>query len=642
MSYRIKVLLSLIILHSSFLIPHSLFLIPHSSFLCAQIQPATAPKLLPFQQQASPPVSDQQLAMQLFQAKDYEKAVELFEKLYREQPSSYYYMYYLHCLIELKEYKQAEKLIKGQRKDDPRAVKYMVDLGYLYFREGEGEKARKLFQEAIDALEPDQQQIFDLANAFILKGENGYAIEVYLKGRDLLKGVYPFGFELANVYQRTGNFAGMFDEYLNLLEVNESYLATVQDRLQNILADDPENAKNEQLRQALLVRVQRNPDNPAYADLLWWYSIQQKDFELALVQSKAIDRRRQEQGDRILQLAQLAVANDQYQVALDAYAYLTGKGEKYPYYEISRVEGANTRFLQITTGGTPSGNELASLEKELLQVLERVGENRTSVALMQNLAHLEAFYMARPEYAQDILYRAIEMKDINSDQKAFCKLELGDILLYFGDVWEATLLYQQVYQDFKYDVLGQIAKFKNTKLSFYIGEFGWAKAQADILKAATDKLIANDALALSILIGENYDPDSATIGLFMYARADLLSFKNMEKEALQLLDSIPLLFGYHPLLDDVLLKQATIYVKMGEYGIADSLLKRVTTDYPDEVTADHALFLQAGLREKEMHDPATAMELYSRLLERYPSSIYTIDARKRFRALRGDSVSIKN
>ena len=639
MSYKRKILLFLIILNSSLLIPHSLFFLPHSSFLYAQTEPNTAPKQLPFQQQAQPPVSEQQLAMQFFQARHYEKALELYEKLYREQPSSFYYMYYLQCLIELKEYKRAEKLIKELRKSDPRATKYMVDLGYLYSREGNGEKARKLYEEAMKELGPNQQQVFNLANAFLLKGENSYAIEVYLKGRELLRGTYPFSFELANIYQRTGNFQGMFEEYLNLLEVNESYLKTVQDRLQNILIDDSENAKNEQFREALLTRVQRYPDNPVYADLLWWYSIQQKDFELALIQSKALDRRRQEQGDRILQLAQLAVANEQYGVALDAFTYLTGKGEAFPYYDISRVEWVNTRFLQVTSHGTPSPKELTDLEKEFFKVLERVGENRTSISLMQNLAHLEAFYLSNPETAQELLYRAIDLKDIGPKEKAFCKLELGDILLFFGDVWEATLLYQQVYQDFKYDVLGQTAKFKNTKLSFYIGEFGWAKAQADILKAATDKLIANDALALSILIGENYDPDSTTIGLFIYSRADLLSFKNQDREALQLLDSIPLLFGYHPLLDDVLLKKANIYMKLGEYNVADSLFHEITTDYPDEVTADRALFLRAGLQEKEMNESTTAMELYARLLDRYPSSIYVIDARKRYRMLRGDTTN---
>ncbi|TSA25841.1 MAG: hypothetical protein D4R67_09190 [Bacteroidetes bacterium] len=604
----------------------------------AQTEPGAAPKQLPFQQQATPPVSEAQLAMQFYQAREYEKAAGLYEKLYLKQPTSFNYMYFLHSLIELKDYKRAEKLIKGQQKSEPRALKYLVDLGYLNYREGNVDKARKLYVEAILELQPDQQQVFDLANAFILKGENSFAAEVYLKGRELLRGAYPFSFELANIYERTGNYAALFDEYLHLLEVNESYLPTVQDRLQNVLSDDEDNSKNELFRKVLLTRVQRNPDQPAYTDLLWWYSIQQKDFELALIQAKALDRRRQEQGDRIFQLAQLAVANEQYSIALDAYTYLTAKGTACPYYEISRIERANTRFYQVTSQGHPSRKELSELEKDLLLVLGNAGENRTTVSLMQNLAHLEAFYLENPDAAIGYLNRAIKLKDIGPKEQAFCKLELGDVLLFFGDVWEATLLYQQVYQDFKYDVLGQTAKFKNTKLTFYIGEFEWAKAQADILKAATDKLIANDALALSILIGENYDPDSATVGLSLYARAELLSMKHEDRLALELLDSIPLRFGSHPLLDDVLLKKAEIYRKLGEYRVADSLLNRIAIDYPDEVIADRALFIQGGLHEKELGDPAGAMEIYGRLLELYPSSIYVIDARKRYRVIRGDKV----
>ena len=606
-----------------------------------QTEPPTLPKQLPFQQQVqiNPPVDEARLAMKFYQAKDFEKSAELYEKLYNKKPSSFYYMYYLHSLIELKEYKKAEKLIKVRRKSDSRAVKYLVDLGYLHYREGNAEKARKLYDEAVDNLEADQQQISGLANAFILKGENSYALRTYLNGRELLQGTYPFGFELANIYQRMGDFPNLFEEYLNLLEVNKSYLRTVQDRLQNILIKDPDNSRNEFFRQALLTRVQGSPDQSAYADLLWWYSIQQKDFELALIQAKALDRRRQEQGNRIIQLAQLAVSNRQYDVALNAYKYLQGKGEAYPYYDISRIEWANTRFLHMTTSTNPVENDLTELEKEFLEVLELTGENRQSVSLMQNLAHLEAFYLGNPDIATDLLDRAIALKDIDPKQRAYCKLELADILLFFGDVWEATLLYQQVYQNYKYDVLGQTAKFKNTRLSFYIGEFSWAKAQADILKAATDKLIANDALALSILIGENFDPDSNTVALTMYAEADLLSFKHEDEEALQLLDSIPTLFGYHPILDDILLKKAEIYEKSGRFEVADSLLRIITTTYPEEVLADKALFLRAVLRENRLNDPDKAKELYGRLLEDYPGSIYVVDARKRYRFLRGDSVA---
>ena len=200
-------------------------------------------------------------------------------------------------------------------------------------------------------------------------------------------------------------------------------------------------------------------------------------------------------------------------------------------------------------------------------------------------------------------------------------------------------MYQQVYQDFKYDVLGQTAKFRNTKLSFYIGEFGWAKAQADILKTATDKLISNDAIALSILITENIDPDSTTVALAMFARADMLDMKHQSVKALEILDSIPLLFRYHPILDDVLMKKAEICQKIREYNASDSLLCLVTRVYGSDVLGDRALYQRALLQETRIGNKALAMELYRELIDKYPGSIYVIDARKRFRALRGDPLS---
>lgn len=618
--------------HGASRIPHLATRIPHLTFYFL----LSTFYLLPPNLAAQSNQDEAQLAIRFYQAREYEKALELYQKLYNERPSSYYYMYYLHSLIELKEFREARKLIKSQQKIDPQAVKYMVDLGYLQYREGHPDRAEKYYQEAVDALQADQHQINALANAFIMKGIYEYAIQTYLKGRELLENTYPFSLELANVYQRTGNEASLFDEYLNLLAYKDSYLRIVQDRLQPILADDPDNEKNEQFRIALLKRVQEHPEVSVYADLLWWYSVQQKDFELALIQTKALDRRRQEQGDRILQLAQLASANEQYTIAREAYEYLLSKGEDHPYHQIARIEYENTRFMEMTSGPEPDQKEVEAVATSSRKVLESVGLNRLSVSLVQNLAHLEAFYLDRPDVAIELLNRAISLPDLDPKQRALCKLEQGDIELFFNDVWEATLLYQQVYRDFKYDLIGQIAKFKNTRLSYFIGEFNWAKAQADILKASTDKLIANDALALSILIGENVGPDSNTMALEIYARADKQVERKQYQKAIQVLDSIPSFFNTHPIFDDILLKKAEIYLQMGSYAMADSLLFRVASEYPDDVLADRALFMQAQLQEKQLQNPEKAKELYLRLLKRYPGSIYVVDARKRIRALRGD------
>ena len=606
--------------------------------LFSQDRPAGG-KVLPFQQDSPVAGNDEEVAMHYYQIRDFIKAAEIYERLYDQKPTNYTYTYLYFCLLEIKEFNKAEKLVKRQQKNEPAALRYLVDLGYVNYRAGNIEKARKLYEEALKKLGPDQQQVFDLSNAFLLKGENDFAVRTYLKGRQLIV-TYPFGFELASIYERMGDFKNAMEEYLNLLELNKTYLNTVEDRIQSLLALDIDNEKNEIFRKLLLLRVQKNPEKTWLTELLWWYSIQQKDFDLALIQGKALDRRLQENGERLLQLAGMAVSNQNYEIALQVYEYLVAKGTRYEYYDYSRREMVNTRYRMVLSEPAPSRKQMEALQKELRDELKKSGENNLNTSVMKNLAHLEGFYLGNPDSAIAILNRAIEMGGPTPQERSECKLELADILLFTDDVWQATLLYQQVYKDYKNDVLGQEAKFKNTKLSFYIGEFKWAQAQADVLKAATSKLIANDALALSLLISENLDADSNTIALGYYARADLLDFRNAEAMALNTLDSISATFSEHPILERVIYKKAEIYKKIGQFPVADSLFGMVVKSYPEGIMADESLMQQAELNEKQLSNKQRAMTLYQELFDKYPGSIFVPDARKRFRILRGDTVKL--
>ncbi len=593
--------------------------------------------LLPFQQNAPVAGNDDELAMQYYQMRDFAKAAEIYERLYDQKPTSYIYTYLFFCLVETREYPKALKLVKKQQKTEAGALRYMVDQGYVSYRAGDIEKAREIYDDALKKLGPDQQQIFDLSNAFLVKGENDYAVKTYKRGRQLIT-TYPFGFELASIYERMGDFRSAMEEYLGMLENNKTYLNTVEDRIQSILAMDVDNEKNDTFRKMLLSKVQKTPEKTWLTELLWWYSIQQKDFDLALIQGKALDRRLQENGERLIQLAGLAISNENYEVALQVYQYLVARGPEYVYFDYSRRELVNTRYRLVLSEPSPPKKQLETLRKEFRDELSKSGENKLNISVMKNLAHLEGFYLGNPDSAINILNRAIETGGTTPQERSECKLELADILLFTDDVWQATLLYQQVYKDYKNDLIGQEAKFKNTKLSFYVGEFKWAQAQADVLKAATSKLIANDALALSLLISENFDPDSNTVALTYYARADLLDYRNEEELALKTLDSIPALFTEHPILERVNYKKAEIYRKTGQYIMADSLFGRVVKDYPDGIMADEALMQQAALNEKQLGNKQKAMTLYQALFDQYPGSIFVPDARKKFRMLRGDTL----
>jgi len=582
-----------------------------------------------------PAKNDEQLATQYFRNREYDKAIVLFEKLFEKKKSLYLYTYLLYSYVEIEDYRNAEKLVKKQIRQNPARIRYEVDLGYVFTQAGELNKAKKQFDKAISMISPNKGKIIELANAFLVRGQTNYAIKTYQEGRKIYP-VYPFGLELAGIYHQIGDYGAMVDEYLDLLEIDLSQMKTIQGRLLPSLNDDPENEKNELLRRGLLRRIQRSPDKIHYSELLLWLSLQQKDFEMAFSQAKSLDRRLSEAGERIIDLAGLCISNEKYDVAIDAYKYVMKKGKNSPFYLDSKVGLLNVRYLKITSSYDYEESELYQLEKEYISVIEEYGKNVYTVPVIRYLSHLQAFYLNKVKQAISILNEAIEIYDIPPLVKSECKIELADILLFSGDIWEATLLYSQVEKAFKNEPMGHLAKFKNARLSFYIGEFKWAKAQLDVLKAATSKLISNDAMDLSLIISDNIDLDSSLVALGFYARADLLLFRNHDSLALVTLDSVFDLALTHPIFDEVIYKKALIKLENGNFEKAKELYEKIVSDYAYDILADDALFALAELYHNQFNNPVKAGELYKQLLMTYPGSLFTVEARKRFRELRGD------
>ncbi|MBE0638509.1 MAG: tetratricopeptide repeat protein [Bacteroidales bacterium] len=577
----------------------------------------------------------EKLAAEYVRNRDFEKAVVLYEKLFEEKTTHFYYNYYIYCLIELQDYKTALKAVNKMQKSDQNRLRYDVDEGYIYNISGDLTKATKIFDKALESVQPVATQIRDLANAFNYRGQTEYAIRTYLKGREMLPD-QPFNLDLASIYQRIERYDEMVNEYLNLLDIDLTKMDVVRTRLQSVMENDPDGEKNEILRKELLRRIQRSPEKTYFSEMLIWQSVQQRDFEMALIQARSLDRRLQEQGSRIYDLALLCLSNEAFDVAIDAYNYLLEKGTNSPFYLDSRIGLLNAKYLKVINRYDYSQNDLLDLENEYSKALNEFGQNSSTVPVMRYMAHLQAFYLDNTDYAIDLLEKAVEMPAVTPAMKAECKIELADILLFSGNVWDATLLYSQVDYDFKHDPIGHQAKFKNAKLSYYIGEFAWAKAQLDVLKAATSKLISNDAMELSLIISDNIDLDSTYTALSIFSRAELLIYRNSYDQAIATLDSIQMLSLYHSLNDDVLYRKAEIMLKKGNFTEADTLLAKVVAMYPLDLLADDALWLRAQLHETHFNDIVKAKEFYEKILFDYPGSLYTVEARKRFRTLRGD------
>ncbi len=579
----------------------------------------------------------EQLAAQYYQKKEYEKAVDIYKELYRDQPTVFYYKYYLDCLIELKDFSEARRLVRKQKRNAGFPLKYEVELGYLYLQEDDERKARRHFKDAISDLEPNRQDYIDLANAFVTRDLYEYAIEVLEKGNRKISSNRAFHMELAGVYAKNGKYKKMMEQYLELLDKAPDFSREIKDELQ-LFIEDGEAEKVRAVKDILLERTQSRSSNSLYAEMLMWFSIQLKDFKIALLQAKALDRRFNEDGQRVFYLGKILKDNRKYDLAVEAYDYVMKKGEDKYLYLGSLIRLLDVKFEKLTRNSSFNKKELADLEQEYRDALNRLGRNASTVELMLNMAHMQAFYMGKSDEAQRLLEEAIKIPGAKPQQVAKCKIELADILTMAGDVWEATLLYQQVDKSFKEEPLGHLAKLKNAKLSFYMGEFQWALTQLDVLKAATSKLIANDAMQLALLIRDNIGLDSSVAAIETYARADLYAFQKKTDLALKTLDTLEQFYVGHNIMDEVLFKKAKIYFDQRNYNTADSLLNLVVEQHGYDILADDALMMRAELNEFYLERPERAKSLYKKLLTEYPGSLYTVKARKRFRMLRGDNV----
>ena len=576
------------------------------------------------------------LAQQYFRDGEYEKASVLYEKLAEANPENpYYFDRYVDCLLSLEQYDECERAIKRQLRRQPDNIFLYVTYGKLFERQYKDNEAREQFELAISKMPKERYTIVRLANSFMSLTKYDLAIAAYEKGAKLLKDDLIFAYNLGDLYRRKGDTPKMIESYLNSLDENPDRLDRIKTTMQRYLADEDYT----ELQKQLYTRLQSNENAIYYPELLAWVFIQKQDYRNAFRQVRALDRRLKENGSRVFKLAEIAANAKDYDAAIEAYEYMVEqKGITSSYYIDAKREALRARKNKITEGFDYTEVELRELEKQYEGFLDEFGRSKLTASIVSELANFEALYLNDLDKAVALLTEMIEYPNVDRYVEAYGKLSLADYYLMKGDIWEATLLYSQVDKAFKEDILGHEARFRNAKLSYYAGDFQWAQAQFEVLKASTSKLIANDALDLSVFIMDNLGLDTTAQALTLYSQADLLVFQNRFADAFQKMDTLLQEFPEHALEDDVLYLKAQIYSKKREYEKAAETYQRIVENYSDGIRADNSLFRLAGLYENQLNDLEKAKSLYETLFIDYSGSTFAVEARKRFRILRGDDI----
>jgi tetratricopeptide (TPR) repeat protein len=580
---------------------------------------------------------DPRLAQQYFSDGEYEKAAGLYQSLYQKSPNNdSYFNRYLDCLMALKQYDESEDLVKKEISKRPKEVLLYVSYGNLLIRRNEEIKAEKQFQLAIDKLSADVSAIHRLGNAFIQLTKYDLAIKTYEKGEKLMGSQVSFTYNIADLYRRKGDMETMMKYFLDGLEEGTVQIQGVQSLLIAYL--NPEQYKN--LQTSLYQRLDRNPESIPLSELLQWSFIQVKDYSNALRQAKALDRKLNENGHRVYSISVAAQTDNDLRAAIEGFNYIKEKGPSgVSYYHDACRQVLFCRRQLIVERNDYKKEDLIQLETDYQKYKDEYGSNYMTAPMIIEYAELEARYLNNLSKAIQLLQELPKTNYVEPHLKAKIKLDLGDYYLIIGERWEATLLYSQVDKEFKEDELGEMARFKNAKLSYFAGDFEWAQEQFDILKRATSRLISNDAIDLSVFILDNLNQDTTGESLSMYSQAELKVFQNQYDSALYLLNQIPFTDPEAKFLeDDVWYLQAKIYNHLKQTDTAITKYNLILEKHKEEIRADNSLYELAKIYDYQLNDKEKAKELYEKLFIEFSNSVLAVEARKRFRILRGDKL----
>ncbi|OEK07083.1 tetratricopeptide repeat protein [Roseivirga misakiensis] len=581
-----------------------------------------------------------QIAREYYNIGEVDKARKEFEKLAKNKRNIVrIHNTYLSLLLTQEDYTAAEKYVKKVLRDNPDNFEYEIDLATVYRAKKEEEKIESLLDNVIrkETLKTSKDKkgtrIRILANKFFEKDFREKAIKAYVDGRRAIGREDMFALDLANIYRFMNRKAEMVSEYLTFSKNQPQNLNYVKNSLQNYLRE-PEDLDT--LEVILYDFIQKEPGKPAFNDLLVWTHLQQKNFSAALRQARALDRRLENNGDNIMNVGMIAYRNTDYKTSQKAFDYILNDFQESPnrrlasrYTLLSEEEVLKSTYPVDTTA-------IKQLITKYGDFIEQSRDVFSVIEAQRRVALLQAFELNQVTAAIETLTEVLDQPVGRNKVVAEAKMDLADIYLLNKEPWESILLYGQVERMFKDEPLGYMAKLKSAKLSYFKGDFELAQSNLDILKLATSREIANDALDLSILIKNNTVFDTTDLVMQEYANIELMLFQNQKQESIALMDSMLIKYESHSIVDELLYLKANTLRELGDFPLALEALNKINETYYYEILGDDALFLTAKINEEDLGNSENAMNIYNDLLKKFPGSIFVAEARNRFRELRGD------
>jgi tetratricopeptide (TPR) repeat protein len=575
------------------------------------------------------------LANSFEQSGEYVKAKNILEDLFVKNPASYQVFEALNRVyIQLKDYEGSERIINSRIAANPGDVNMYGLLGKTYHIQGDEKKAFETWDKALEAGAGNLSFYRVIANYAIDRRAFGKALEVLNKAKDKAPDPTSFSMEVANLYALTMNYTKAAEEYISVLRNVPTYMTTVRGRITSFI-NKPE-ALNAILR---TFKAEKNPNSEIKSILAWLY-IENKNFKEAHKLYAELDAERGNNGGDIHNYAQMLYSIKEYEAAAEVFMNLITTRTASPLVNSAKMGYAKSMEEILGRKVKSSGKNWKPVTKTEDLNFE---ETKKLLEIYADISRIGA--AGGNDLTKEALYRAgrIHLKYKNQADKAEeffteilktpvsafapdAALDLGYIEIKRGNPDKALSYLEKVAQyPRSVDEQKTRAKLMMAEIHFYKKQFDNSqKLLSDITVNLKDNN-ANDAIELSLLLNTKMND---SLSLLSYAEAEFLSAQERFSEAREKYAEISPEKGGIMLGNLSQLKLAETELALDNTERSVEILEQISGEESRNIYSDKALYLLGNIFEYGLNEPERALEIYEKLLARFPASMYLDEARE--------------
>jgi len=566
-------------------------------------------------------------------AQSYEKggsfqdAARLYLDLYELHPNNDdYFLGYIRANKALNKYSDLIPFLEKHLETNQSVANYTL-LGEMQWRAGKTVEANVSWEKALELAPNIMDTYQEIGNSLIVLRQFEKAINIFLKGRKVLKSDNLYADALSQLYISIGDFKNGINEVFNQFEISKN-LAMVQGRI-TALKQKQNLEAAKYIEQVLRKRAVSG--NIAYLQILAWYLRTIDNFEEAFAFYKQIDEELKTQGQEVYNFAVSSMQDGHYDIAIKAYNYVVDKGKSSP-FSIKALFGL-ARSLEYKIEKDPKINSILidDIIKRYRNIIKENPNTQYVDDCKLRIANLQLNQLNDNEAAITVLNDLLETTKNPKIASSASNL-LADIYIITDRLDDADKIYKQVVTKYKKSVPEEYydALFGIAEIEYYKGDADSALTHFTDLSMFSKTNVANDALEKVTIIEPNKGMVKA---LNLFAKAELKDRQKKSDEASKLFFEASQAADGTELAEMALMKAAKIENQLNRRANERVYLQKILDSNPETIYGDYSLY-HIGKSYFEENNYELALTKFNELLSKFPRSIHSDDTRDKIRIIR--------